>query len=311
MTRFLRARPDNLGTSWSDGMRPGSAGARARSGQRLGQHPDQRTRGAPARPGPRVARREHRSNGPDPPAARAAGGDAALLTASATGRSPRPLEPVGLQELVIAEDRAGEPVRHDAAVVHHDRPGEHLVDQPHVVRGHQQRLRQPLEHADQLPPPARIEAGRRLVEHEHLGVHRQDRRQGNALPLAEAQAMRHPPLEARHAYRLERPLDAAVDLGLRHPHVQRPERHVLEHGRAEQLVVGVLEHEAHLGPDPAHRRAVDHGVADADRPMGRSLMPLRCSINVLLPAPFGPTSATFSPAPIVRSSPFSASNPSG
>ena len=42
-----------------------------------------------------------------------------------------------------------------------------------------------------------------------------------------------------------------------------------------------------------------------------SWMPLRCSISVLLPAPFGPTRATFSPAPIERSSPLSASNPSG
>ena len=61
-------------------------------------------------------------------------------------------------------------------------------------------------------------------------------------------------------------LDAAVDLGLGDAHVQRPERDVVEHGRAEQLVVGILEHEPDLGADPPDRRPVD----DASRRSGPS-----------------------------------------
>ena len=69
--------------------------------------------------------------------------------------------------------------------------------------------------------------------------------------------MRHPALEAGHADRGQRPLDAAVDLGLGDAHVQRAERDVVEHRRAEQLVVGVLEHE----PDLARtRRTVDRST---------------------------------------------------
>ena len=53
-----------------------------------------------------------------------------------------------------------------------------------------------------------------------------------------------------HPDRGQRALDAVVDLGFGEAHVERPERHVVEHGRAEELVVGVLEDEADLGPDP-------------------------------------------------------------
>ena len=70
----------------------------------------------------------------------------------------------------------------------------------------------------------------------------------------------HPPLEAGHADGCQRPLDAPVDLGLVDAHVERPERDVLEHRRAEQLVVGVLEDEADHRPDSPDRRAVDHAT---------------------------------------------------
>ena len=92
-------------------------------------------------------------------------------------------------------------------------------------------------------------------------------------------------------------LDAVVDLARRDAHVERPERDVLEHGRAEELVVGVLEDEPDLapgsaGPSSGRRRCRRSGPS----PWVGSWMPLRWSISVLLPAPFGPTSATFSPA---------------
>ena len=41
------------------------------------------------------------------------------------------------------------------------------------------------------------------------------------------------------------------------------------------------------------------------------LIPLRWSMSVLFPAPFGPTRATFSPRAIRRPTPRSASKPSG
>ena len=80
--------------------------------------------------------------------------------------------------------------------------------------------------------------------------------------------MRHAPLEAAHAHRAEGTLDAMVQLRLGHAHVDGPEGHVLPHGGAEELVVGVLEDETDRGADALdggrlHGRAIDADAAVA------------------------------------------------
>ena len=59
-------------------------------------------------------------------------------------------------------------------------------------------------------------------------------------------------------------------------HVERAEGDVLEHRRAEELVVGILEDQAHLGPDPPDRRSLDDRAVDPDQPWLGRWMPLRC-----------------------------------
>ena len=102
-----------------------------------------------------------------------------------------------------------------------------------------------------------------------------------------------------------------VHLVGRQAHVERPEGDVIEHRRAEQLVVGVLEDEAHLGADAADRRRSTAMPATSTDPCAGRSVPLSWSISVLLPAPFGPTSATFSPARCAGRRRSSASKPSG
>ena len=76
--------------------------------------------------------------------------------------------------------------------------------------------------------------------------------------------MGQPSLEAGHPDGRQRALHPLVDLDLGNPHVERSEGHVLEDGRAEQLVVGILEDETDLGADPSHALPVDERPADPD-----------------------------------------------
>ena len=105
----------------------------------------------------------------------------------------------------------------------------------------------------------------------------------------------------RRSNRPSRPRPAlarrVMDLGPRDAHMDRPERHVLPHRRAEQLVIGVLEHQADLRPDA--RGGLAHTTPPMlTEPCAGRWMPLRWSSRLLLPAPFGPTRATFSPRAI-------------
>ena len=94
---------------------------------------------------------------------------------------------------LVAADRALEPdgvssVDHAAAVDHGDAVGE-LVGLVEVVRGQQHRRAAGRERADRLPDlaaPARVQAGRRLVEEEHLG--REDHARGEVEAPAHAAA---------------------------------------------------------------------------------------------------------------------------
>ena len=53
-----------------------------------------------------------------------------------------------------------------------------------------------------------------------------------------------------------------------HAHVDRSEGDILEHGRAEQLIVGVLEHEPDLGADPLDGRSIDRACRRSGRSRG-------------------------------------------
>ena len=61
--------------------------------------------------------------------------------------------------------------------------------------------------------------------------------------------MRETFLVRAHPHRLERLVHAAAHLVLGQSHVQGAESHILEHGRREELVIGVLEDESHQRAD--------------------------------------------------------------
>ena len=77
--------------------------------------------------------------------------------------------------------------------------------------------------------------------------------------------MRHAVGERGHAHRGQGALHAPVHLVPGQAHVERPERHVVEDGGAEELVVRVLEHEANLGADAADGVLADRHPGDPHR----------------------------------------------
>ena len=75
--------------------------------------------------------------------------------------------------------------------------------------------------------------------------------------------------------RAERLVDAPLDVLGRQPEVQRPEADVLEDGRHEELVVGVLKDHADRAPDVGQRALGHRRAADVDRALRRREQPVQ------------------------------------
>ncbi len=167
----------------------------------------------------------------------------------------RQLQVVRGEQLAVGEDLVARAVAGDRAGGEDHRALAQLGREREVVRRHEHRPLDAGEHVEQLAPRARVEARRRLVEHEQRRAHRQHRRDRHAPPLPHRELVGRALGDVPHAHRVERLGDA---LGRRRPveaHVERPERDVLRDGRHEQLVVGVLEDE------PDARAQLVHVVA--------------------------------------------------
>jgi hypothetical protein len=80
----------------------------------------------------------------------------------------------------------------------------------------------------------------------------EDRRDRHAPALAHRQLVGGPLRRVLHPHGGERLGDAPAHIGALEPQVERPERHVLRHRRHEELVVGILEHEAHAAAKLVH-----------------------------------------------------------
>ncbi|CAM5295258.1 hypothetical protein SHIRM173S_02535 [Streptomyces hirsutus] len=76
--------------------------------------------------------------------------------------------------------------------------------------------------------------------------------------------MRGPVLEPGHADQGQRPVDPLLQLLAPEPGRRRTERHVLPHGRHEELVVRVLEDDADPAPDLGHVPLADGQSGDGD-----------------------------------------------
>ena len=114
------------------------------------------------------------------------------------------------------------------------------------------------------PASARVEVGGRLIEHEDGRPAGQDAGEADALPLAEAEMMRRPAGLTLQVHAPEAILSDLPRLGRREPQVEWPERDVFEDGMAEELIVRVLEHQAHAAPDLRRIPVVDLEAVDPD-----------------------------------------------
>ena len=92
-----------------------------------------------------------------------------------------------------------------------------------------------------------VELRRRLVEEQQLGLERESRREADALQLAARELGDGALGEVLGADRGERRARARHDLVRRRAEVLEPERHLGEHARQHDLVLGLLEHGRH-GP---------------------------------------------------------------
>ncbi len=184
-----------------------------------------RRRAPPATPEPRRSR-----------AARRAGPGVAARAPSrpATARSP-PRAP------------RGRPIGHDQPATHHHDPREVARRELHVVgdRHHGPVCRGPRvdERADARDARP-ILAGRRLVEHENRRVHRQHTGERDELPVRQPQVVRVLRGPIRQPHGGECLGDEAPDVGIAKPEVARSERRLALHRAAEELAIGILEHEA-------------------------------------------------------------------
>ena len=209
---------------------------------------------------------------------------------------------VACEEIRIVQEGLGLEVEGDLALVENERPSTCGERERQIVGHDQLRLRKRREKFRQLVTPKRIDPRCRLVEHENLRTHRKHRRHGCPASLAPAQVVRCLLCQPGGADVIKGLLDATSDLHSVKPQVRRPEGDVVSDPVHKQLIIRILEDEAHLPPDLGKCVILQNEPTDHDFARWRS-SPLRCSARVVFPEPLGPSSATRSPDSIVMSRP--------
>mgnify|MGYP006955966709 CR=1 FL=1 len=110
----------------------------------------------------------------------------------------------------------------------------------------------------------RIEVRGRLVEHQHIGTHRQHRRQGHTAALTEAEVMRRAVGVSVHADGPKCVVDGGVEVVAAQTEVGGTEGNILSHSRHEQLIVWILEHDPHPPPNLGEIGLGDWKTSDRD-----------------------------------------------
>ena len=148
-------------------------------------------------------------------------------------------------------------VKHLLAAAHHHQPVRVLRHVFHAVGheddGHAAVVLQAVDQVQDLIPSSGIQSGGGLVQDQHFRPHGEHAGDGHSSLLAAGQ------LERRlliilflQAHQFQRFPGSCRDLVLRKAHVLRSETHVGEDIDLEELVLGVLEHEAHFCPELLH-----------------------------------------------------------
>ena len=164
-----------------------------------------------------------------------------------------------------------------------------------------QKLRQQLP---ELAARHRIDAGGRLVEHDHLRLVDQRAGQRELLLHAAGQLIGEPPAESRQLRHLEQAIAARVEVA--HAVDLREERDVLvdaevavEREALRQVADRAGDVAVLLRPDPCRARG--------SLPLSTCSSPQIARIAVVLPAPSGPISPNISPRSTLNDTPRSAS----
>ena len=108
-----------------------------------------------------------------------------------------------------------------------------------------------LDHPHDGAPTAHVERGRRLVEHQHAGLHGKRAGDGHALALPAGEARRVCLGVALHGNAVQLAADEVLDSLGGEPKVLGAKRHVLLDHAGHDLVLGVLEDQPQLASRPA------------------------------------------------------------
>ena len=155
---------------------------------------------------------------------------------------------VTVQLLGLAEHLLGRALHYDAAPAH-DQHAVSLGGFLHIVGdGHDGDARRPqlVDGFHDLGAAVGIQHGGGLIQHQAVGPHGDNARDGDALLLAAAQLIRRSIAFFVDAGQLHGLVDAGADLLRRYAEVFRRKGHVLFNDGRYDLVVGVLEHHADL-----------------------------------------------------------------
>ena len=106
---------------------------------------------------------------------------------------------------------------------------------------------------DDLAPAGRVEHGRRLVEHDALGLHGDDARDGHALLLSAGEQVRRVQAKIIHADLLQGCIHPCAYLLRRDAEILGREGYVILDDVGDDLVIRILKDHAHRG---AHRQKV-------------------------------------------------------
>ena len=133
-----------------------------------------------------------------------------------------------------------------APVVHHDHAVglERLLHEVRHVDERGARRGETPHHAQDREPAADVEQRRRLVEHQHGGLHCQGAGDAHTLALPAGEARGIGLRIVVHGNAVQLAGHARGDLIARDPQVLRPKGNVVRHDARDDLVVRVLEHQA-------------------------------------------------------------------
>ena len=124
---------------------------------------------------------------------------------------------------------------------------------------------EPLQHSEEVGRRARIEVGRRLVEHEDARTQSQSGRDSHTLLLATRQGVGPAATERSQSHRGQRGVHGGLDLDRRRQHILEAEGHLVFDRERAELRLGILKDQADLTREPVHRMVGAHQPGDGHR----------------------------------------------